>query len=157
MSKRQILVWAPVFLLPLSNLFSAIYSGAGYDGSEAVVWVIGAISEELVFRYFLLRKFLLRREEIRPPAAIILVAVLFAVMHLYNLRTGTAVAAVLVQAVCAFCFSVWAGAVVWRRQSVLVPLLAHVLLNLTASDGTGELVPLVISLITLIDGIMIMR
>ena len=76
-------------------------------------------------------------------------------MHLFNLRSGMAVPVVLVQAVCAFCFSVWAGAVVWRRGSVTLPLLAHVLMNLTAFDG-GALLPLAASLITLLDGFFLM-
>ena len=151
----QFLIWAPVLLLPLATLIPAIASGVNYDFSHALVWTIGALAEELFYRFFLLQKLLLERTALRPRFSIVLISLLFAGMHLFNLRSGMTVSMVLVQAVCAFCFSIWAGAVVWRTRSVMVPLLAHVLMNLTAFDG-GALLPLAASLITLLDGLFLM-
>ena len=105
---------------------------------------------------FLLQKLLLRRSALSPRFSIVLVSVLFAGMHLFNLRSGMAVPVVLLQAGCAFCFSMWAGAVVWRTHSVMIPLLAHILLNLTAFEGGGAFLPLAASLITLLDGLFLM-
>ena len=152
----QLLIWAPVFLLPLANLLPAVSSATSLDFSQAIIWVLGAVAEELFYRFFLLQKLLLERSELRPRVSIVLVSVLFAAMHLFNLRSGMAVSAVLVQAVCAFCFSVWAGAVVWRTHSVMIPLLAHVLMNLTAFEGTSPLLPLAASMITLVIGIILL-
>ena len=116
--------------------------------------MIAAIAEELFFRLFLLKTVLLPR--VKPGAAVVLTAVVFAAMHLLNLRNGTPPAAVLPQILCAFCFSVWAGAVVWRKGSIRIPLLAHVLLNLTAvTEGTLPLTAA--SLIVLGAGILLMR
>jgi len=156
-TKLQILIWFPVLLLPLSNLFSSWFApAADFNLTQTSVWVIGAIAEELFYRYFLLQKLLLERTELKPRFSIVLVSLLFAGMHLFNLRSGMPVSAVLIQAVCAFCFSVWAGAVVWRTHSVMVPLLAHILMNLTAFDGSGRLISLAASLITLLGGLLLM-
>lgn len=156
-TKLQILIWIPVLLLPLSNLFSSwLVPAADFNLTQTSVWVIGAIAEELFYRFFLLQKLLLERSKLRPRFSVVLISLLFAGMHLFNLRSGMTVSVVLVQTVCAFCFSVWAGAVVWRTHSVMVPLLAHVLLNLTAFDGSGRLIPLAASLITLLGGLLLM-
>ena len=157
-TKLQILIWAPVLLLPLSNLLSSwgVVPAADYTLTQTSVWVIGAVAEELFYRFFLLQKLLLERAKLRPRFSILLVSLLFAGMHLFNLRSDMTVSMVLVQTVCAFCFSVWAGAVVWRTHSVMIPLLAHVLMNLTAFDGGGALLPLAASLITLLDGFFLM-
>ena len=152
----QLLIWAPVLLLPLANLIPAIVSGVNYDFSQSLVWVFGAVAEELFYRFFLLRKLLLERSELKPGLAVLLISLLFAGMHLFNLRSGMPVSLVLLQAICAFCFSIWAGAVVWRTRSVMVPLLAHVLMNLTAFEGSGRLIPLAVSLITLLGGLLLM-
>ena len=153
----QLLIWGPVVLLPLANLLSAFHSGVSFDCSQTVLWVLGAVAEELFYRFFLLKKLLLERSEMKGVNAVFLVAVLFAAMHLFNLRAGTGLFPVLVQAVCAFCFSVWAGAVVWKRGSVAIPLLAHVLLNLTAFEGGAVLIPLAVSIVLLIDGIILQK
>ena len=156
-TKLQILIWAPVLLLPLSNLLSSrgFVPAADYTLTQTAVWVIGAVTEELFYRFFLLQKLLLERAKLRPRFSILLISLLFAGMHLFNLRSGILVSLVLIQAFCAFCFSIWAGAVVWRTRSVMIPLLAHVLMNLTAFDG-GALLPLAASLITLLDGLFLM-
>ena len=158
-TKLQILIWAPVLLLPLSNLLSSggIVPAADYTLTQTSVWVIGAVAEELFYRFFLLQKLLLERTKLRPRLSIVLISLLFAGMHLFNLRSGMTVSMVLVQAVCAFCFSVWAGAVVWRTRSVMIPLLAHVLMNLTAVDGGGLYIPLTASLVTLVIGILLIK
>ena len=156
-TKFQILIWSPVLLLPLANLLSCkMVPPSDYDLTQTSVWVIGAIAEELFYRFFLLRKLLLERSELKPGLAVLLISLLFAGMHLFNLHSGMPVSLVLLQAFCAFCFSIWAGAVVWRTRSVMVPLLAHVLMNLTAFEGSGRLIPLAVSLITLLGGLLLM-
>ena len=155
-AKLRFLLWAPVIVLPLSNVLSAILIGAAWDLRSMLPWVVGAVLEELFFRFFLLKKLLLDSARMRPVRAVILVSVLFAAMHLFNLRSGEAVFAVLVQASCAFCFGMWAGAAVWRTGSVLIPLLAHVLLNMTAFDGGPRLVPLAAGILTLIAGLLLL-
>ena len=153
----QLLIWAPVVLLPLSNLLSAVNSGVSFDFSQTALWVFGAVAEELFYRFFLLKKLLLDRSAMKPANAVLLVSLLFAVMHLFNLRTGAGLFPVLVQAFCAFCFSVWSGTVVWKKQSLTVPLLAHVLLNLTAFEGGGVFISLAVSIVLLIDGIILQK
>ena len=153
----QLLIWAPVVLLPLANLLSAFHSGVSFDFSQTALWVLGAVAEELFYRFFLLKKLLLERSGMKGANAVFLVAVLFAAMHLFNLRSGMIVSSVLVQAFFSFCFSVWAGTVVWKKQSMTVPLLAHVLLNLTAFEGGGVLIPLALSIVLLIDGIILQK
>ena len=152
----QLLIWAPVVLLPLSNLLSAVNSGVSFDLSQTALWVLGAVAEELFFRFFLLKKLLLDRSGMKPVNAVFLVSLLFAAMHLFNLRTGAGLFPVLVQAFCAFCFSVWSGTVVWKKQSLTVPLLAHVLLNLTAFEGGGALIPVVAGILVLFDGLFLL-
>ena len=153
----QFLIWAPVVLLPLSNLLSAVNSGVSFDFSQTALWVFGAVAEELFYRFFLLKKLLLERSGMKPANAVLLVSLLFAAMHLFNLRSGMNVSLVLVQAFCAFCFSVWSGTVVWKKQSLTVPLLAHVLLNLTAFEGGGVFISLAVSIVLLIDGIILQK
>ena len=156
-TKQQILILTPMLLLPVSNLLSAGFVYADdYEMTRTFVWVIGAVAEELFYRIFLLRELLLRRSALSPRVSIVLVSILFAGMHLFNLRSGMAVPVVLLQSGCAFCFSMWAGAVVWNTRSVMIPLLAHILLNLTAFEGGGAFLPLAASLITLLDGFFLM-
>ena len=59
------------------------------------------------------------------------------------------------QIVCAFYFSIWAGAVTWK-STWLIPLLAHVLLNATAGAGNSW-VSIAVSIVVLIDGILLMK
>ena len=153
----QLLIWAPVLLLPLANLIPAIVSGVNYDFSQSLVWVFGAVAEELFYRFFLLRKLLLERSELKPGLAVLLISLLFAGMHLFNLRSGMPVSLVLLQAFCAFCFSIWAGAVVWRTRSVMIPLLAHVLMNLTAFESSDLYISFAASLLTLVIGILLIK
>ncbi|MBQ3703139.1 MAG: CPBP family intramembrane metalloprotease [Oscillospiraceae bacterium] len=152
--REKILVWLPVLMLPAFNIILAIITGASYDAHNAIRWAAGAVAEELFFRGFLLKTIFLPR--IKPVLAIILVSALFAAMHLINLRNGTPFHAILPQMLCAFCFSMWAGAVVWRKGSILIPLLAHVLLNATAVTE-GSLIPVLASAVVLVDGILLMK
>ena len=53
-TKQQILILTPVLLLPVSNLLSAgVVSAADYEMTRTLVWVIGAVAEELFYRFFL--------------------------------------------------------------------------------------------------------
>lgn len=144
----------PVFLLPASNLLSAAFLPIVFDAHGFFFSLLGAIAEEFFFRGFLLKTIFLPR--IKPCLAVLITAILFAAMHLFNLQNGTAFPIVLLQMFCAFCFSVWAGAVVWRNGSIRIPLLAHLLLNLTAVTEEG-LVPAVVSFFVLADGVLLMK
>ncbi len=152
--KRWFLYWIPVILLPAWNILMLIFLPISFDSRTLLLSLIGAVAEELVFRWFLLPRFFLPC--MKPTHAILLVSVLFAAMHLLNLQTGTPFPAILPQMFCAFCFSIWAGAVVWRKNSILIPLLAHVLLNATAVTE-GLLLPLAVSVVVLVDGILLMK
>ena len=151
---QRVLVWLPVILLPTGNLLMLLFAPFSFSPRILLFSLVGAVAEELFFRGFLLKTIFLPR--IKPVLAIILVSALFAAMHLINLRNGTPFPAILPQMLCAFCFSTWAGAVVWRKDSVFIPLLAHVLLNLTAVTE-GTLLPLIMSAIVLADGILLMK
>ncbi len=152
--KNRILYWLPVILLPAGNLLMLLFLPADFNPRTLLLSLIGAIAEELFFRLFLLKTLLFPC--IKPRAAVLLTAIIFAAMHLLNLLNGSPLPAVFPQMFCAFCFSIWAGAVVWRKDSVLIPLLAHVLLNLTAvTEGTK--LPLLVSAVVLADGILQMK
>lgn len=154
--KRALLLGAPVVLLPLVNALAAVHADAAWDARAALPWVLGAAAEELFFRRFLLKRLLLDTGALRPAAAVLLSAAVFSAMHLFNLRAGMPAAEVLAQALCAFCFSVWAGAAVHRTGRAAVPLLAHVLLNLTACEGVGPAAPLAVHLLVLLDGALLL-
>ncbi len=147
---RGAALWLPVILLPAGNLLLALRAPGALDPRLMLRSLVGAVAEEVLFRGLVLKTILLPR--VRPGVAIGAAAALFAASHLLNLRSGAPVFPVLVQVFCAFGFSVWAGAVVWRRNSLLIPLLAHLLLNLTAV-AEGTLLPLIISAIVLADGV----
>ena len=149
--KQRILIWLPVILLPLANVILATANSANV--TIATRYIIGAIAEELFFRFFLLKNVMLPR--MKPIPAIVLVSVLFAGMHLFNLRAGDGGEEVFVQIVCAFCFSIWAGAVTWKA-TWLIPLLAHVLLNATAG-AENTWVSVAVSIAVLVDGILLMK
>lgn len=151
--KQKLLCWFPVVLLPTVNIIIAITYQAACELENALPFVIGAIAEELVFRWFLLKKLLFPR--LKPTVAVILVAIGFACMHLFNLRSGTDISLIVLQILLAFCFSIWAGFVTYR-SSFLIPLLAHVLLNLTATIDIGW-VTIAVSTMVLFDGILLMK
>ena len=150
--KQRILIWLPVILLPLADVILAIIINSA-NLTIDIRYIVGAIAEELFFRFFLLKNVLLTR--MKPMIAIVLVSILFAGMHLFNLRAGAGGEVVLVQIVCAFCFSIWAGAVTWKA-TWLIPLLAHVLLNATAG-AENSWVSIAVSVVVLIDGILLMK
>jgi len=150
--KQKVLYWLPLCILPTSNILISLIMKQPM--TPALPYILGAVAEELFFRWFLLKTILLPR--MKPVIAILLVSVLFAGMHLLNLRTGAGIGNTLVQMLFAFCFSIWAGAVVWRKGNILIPMLAHVLLNLTAVTE-GMLIPLAVSVIVLADGILLLK
>ena len=127
---------------------------------SAVIWSLGAIAEELFYRFFLLRTVFLRK--ISPVPAILLTSVFFAGMHIFNLRAGQPVDVTLVQVFEAFCFSIWAGAVTWK-STWLIPLLAHVLVNATAGAAAevataGVIwVEVLVSMVVLVDGVILVK
>lgn len=163
---ERILLWLPVLLLPLANLITTTVTResvfAAYTAPStlipflpaAVVYILGAVAEELFYRWFLLKKVFFETTKLKPVLSILIVSALFAAMHLWNLQTSPAV---LLQVFSAFCFSIWAGAVVWRTDRNWIPLIAHVLLNATAGGAEIAWVSVMISVVVLTDGIWLMR
>ena len=134
--KRKLLCALPAALLPVCNLLLAALTRQAPEPSWK--YLCAAILEELFFRWFLLKIWLFREKRLPPAWAVVLVSCLFAGMHLLNPQP---LPAALMQASCAWCFGLWAGAAV-LRGSVLFPLAAHVLLNLTAAEaGAAAAVP----------------
>lgn len=152
--RGDLLLYLPVILLPTGNLLMLFFSSVDFNLLTLLLSLAGAVSEEYFFHLFLLKTILFPR--IMPEPAIMLVSFLFATMHILNLRNGTGLQVILPQMICAFCFSTWAGAVVWRKGSILIPMLAHVLLNLTAMTE-GTLIPLLVSSVVLADGFLLMK
>ena len=162
-------MWFPVLLLPLANLITAAVMGTSVAVAymmpstllpllpSAVVFILGAVTEELFYRWFLLKKVFFETTKLKPILSILIVSALFAAMHLWNLQTSPANLPVLLQVFFAFCFSVWAGAAVWRTDRILIPLIAHVLLNATAADAEIAWVSVLVSIAVLADGIWLMR
>ena len=165
---ERILLWLPILLLPLANLITTTVTResvfAAYTAPStlipflpaAVVYILGAVAEELFYRWFLLKKVFFETTRLKPVLSILIVSVLFAAMHLWNLQTSPAVLPVLVQVFSAFCFSIWAGAVVWRTDRVWIPLLAHVLLNATAGAENAWIM-MAAGAVVLADGVLLMR
>ena len=148
---KRFFIWLPVILLPLSNILVSFITHVLV--SQTIEWIIGAVAEELFFRFFLLKTVLLPR--VKPTLAIILTSILFAGMHLFNLRTGQPLDKTLLQMGCAFAFGIWAGAVTWKF-TFPIPLMAHILMNATAMAEV-ICVSLVVDAVVLIDGIILMK
>lgn len=155
------LIWLPVTLLPVANIILVSASGADYDLNRVLPLVISAAGEELFFRFFLLKTLLLKGSKLKPELSICIVAVLFAGMHLFNLRAGDPFMAVLMQMIFAFCFSIWAGAVLLRTDRIWIPLLAHVALNATSAADVvwtdAVWVDVIVGAVVLADGLILMR
>ena len=163
------LFFLPILLLPLANLITAAVTGASVFEPyttpsplfpflpSAAVFILGAVAEELFYRWFLLKKVFLQTTKLKPILSIPIVSVLFALMHLWNLQASPAILPVLVQVFSAFCFSVWAGAVVWRTDRICIPLIAHVLLNATAGAAEIAWVSALVSIDVLADGVVLWK
>lgn len=147
---ERMLVWAPVLLLPTVNIIHAILTHAPHY--IFVAWIIGSAMEELFFRLFLLKCLFLPR--LRSVLAIIIVSILFAGIHLWNLRGGQPIPITLVQMFFAFSFAIWAGVVTWK-YTWMIPLLAHLLLNATASTE-NIWVSLTVGALVLADGVLLL-
>ena len=155
MNKNEdVFCWLPVFLLPAGNLLTLFVAPVSFDLRSLLFSLIGAVAEELFFRWFLLKTILLPR--IRPFFAIVLISIFFAAMHLLNLRNGTSFHDILPQMFYAFFFSIWANAVVWRKNSIQIPVFAHILLNATAV-AEGPTIPLIAGILVLTNGILLMK
>lgn len=151
---RIVLIWLPVILLPAGNLLAAAIAAPVFQAHIFLFSLLGAVAEEIFFRWVLLKKILM--PHFKPFLSILLSALLFAAMHLLNLFNAMPLPSVILQVFCAFCFSIWAGTVVWQKNSIFIPLLAHILLNFTAV--TEEMIlPLIVSVFVLADGIILIK
>lgn len=171
--KQKTLYWLhlylPVLLFPLANLITAAVTHSSIVKAyitpnilppflpAAVIFILGAVLEELLYRWFLLKKLFFETTKLRPILSILIVSVLFAGMHLWNLQASQTVLPVLQQVLFAFCFSVWAGAVVWQTDRIWIPLLAHMLLNATAGDVEIAWINILLSIALLADGVVLLK
>lgn len=167
--KRNLNCCLPLILLPLVNLIIAAVTRKSVATaytipstliprlSAAVVFILGAMAEELFYRWFLLKKVFFQTTKMKPILSILIVSMLFALMHLWNLQTSPVILPVFLQVFFAFCFSVWAGAVVWRTERIWIPLIAHVLLNATAADVEIAWVSVLVSIAVLADGVVLLE
>ena len=151
--KYRVPLLAPVLLLPLANVILLMCLGADYTIKDTLVWALFAAAEEVFFRYLLLTRLLLPRFE--PVPSVLAVSLLFAFLHLANLFAGQPTGETLVQCFCAFAFALWAGAATYKATFV-IPLLAHVLLNLTAFKESVP-VSLAVSAVVLMCGAVLLR
>lgn len=148
-----VLIWFPVVLLPFGNILAALLCAWSLEWRLWILSLVGAVAEEVFFRWLLLKRVLLSR--VRPIISVILVSFLFSACHLLNLAHSTLLT-VLVQLFAAFCFSVWAGAVVWKTERIAIPLIAHLLVNATAVAECAW-ISLPASAIVLADGALLLR
>ncbi len=154
-NQQKLLIWFPVVLMSLFNLLSALMTGSQFTAS--VPMIIGAVAEELFYRFFLLKTLLLREERILPSISIVLISILFAAAHLFNLLSGAAAQEIMIQVISAFSFGMWAGAMVWKTNSIWIPVTAHILVNLTASGNCSIIMQIVVSVIVLLDAVWMMN
>ncbi|MDO5297337.1 MAG: CPBP family intramembrane metalloprotease [bacterium] len=154
--RLTLLSWAPVFLLPISNIIVCICSGSFPSADSSLLLTVGlaAVCEELFFRGLVLKCWLLPR--LKPVCAVVLSAVIFGAAHILNWRGILSFDLVLPQIIFAVCFGVWAGAAVYRKDSILLPVLAHVLLNVTDQPIYLTWPWAVVAGITLIDGVVLL-
>ncbi len=123
-----LLIWSPVFLLPLFNMLSLYYLKLSID--IRIQTIIGAIIEELFFRFFLYKVLVNQRDNI------IWISCLFSLFHLFNIKSET-VEELAFQMIFAFCFSLWAGMVVYNTKNITIPIITHVFINITGSGSTA--------------------
>ncbi len=111
----------------------------------AVAWtvIIGlmpGIGEELLFRGVIQRSFL---RSMKPPAAILLTSVLFALLHIEPATVALA-----------FVLGLWFGALAWRTGSVIPGMVLHATFNsgwnagqflVRSNDHAARLAPLVLT------------
>ena len=149
--KVKFLSWFPAFFLLVGNIIFAAVSWRFPVISMPAL--LAAVCEELFFRGLLFKTWLLPR--MRPVSAVVLSAALFAALHLINLTNGASYCFVCFQVLFAFCFGIWAGAVVYRQGSILIPLCVHVLINLTGTFAEIFWLDASASALFLLDGLLI--
>lgn len=137
--KRTGLLLAPAVILPAFNLLCAGHM-ADVCASPLRMLVLagGVIWEELFFRGVMLNRLLKAHA---PLAAILTQSLLFGLLHLVNLETGSLPLYVLVQCVTAVGTGFWLGTLAWQSQSTLGCILVHACINLSSpamSPGAGE-------------------
>lgn len=123
------LVVATLGLMPLCNLFAG--KQLALDGSDVVLMLGAAITEELFFREHLL-SFLRKKNDL---LGIIGTSAVFAVLHLGNGFQNADMAYVLIQAFCAFFVSMLYCAVVIRFHRLGPCMAAHFFTNISGAGA----------------------
>lgn len=129
LTARDALLSLPVLLFAALNV---AFGGARPGAAEAVYLLFAVFGEEVLFRGVLPAVWGEKLGAVRAAAAS---AALFALLHLGSAPGGNFFAAA-VQALCAFGAGLLLTAVRERTGSIVLPLLAHALINLT---GGAEL------------------
>lgn len=118
----------PLLTLPVYHLLTGGTPGAGW-----LLMVSVSVAEELFFRGWLL-KILGRR---RPLTGILLSALAFGLFHGVNLLRGAELGYTLMQMLCGIAVGVCFAAVAVRTGSLLIGILVHFLINITAPGSSG--------------------
>lgn len=129
LTARDALLSLPVLLFAALNI---AFGGAWPGAAEAVYLLFAVFGEEVLFRGVLPAVWGEKLGAVRAAAAS---AALFALLHLGS-AIGGSVSAAAVQALCAFGAGLLLTAVRMKTGSIVLPVLAHALINLT---GGAEL------------------
>lgn len=129
LTARDALLSLPVLLFAALN---AAFGGAWPGAAEAVYLLFAVFGEEVLFRGVLPAVW---GEKLGAAGAAAASAALFALLHLGS-AIGGSVSAAAVQALCAFGAGLLLTAVRMKTGSIVLPVLAHALINLT---GGAEL------------------
>lgn len=127
LTARDALLSLPVLLFAALNI---AFGGAWPGAAEAVYLLFAVFGEEVLFRGVLPAVW---GEKLGAAAAS---AALFALLHLGS-AIGGSFSAAAVQALCAFGAGLLLTAVRARTGSIVLPLLAHALINLTGSGAVS--------------------
>lgn len=130
LTARDALLSLPVLLFAALNI---AFGGARPGIAQAVYLLFAVFGEEVLFRGVLPAVW---GEKLGAARAAAASAALFALLHLGS-AIGGSVSAAAVQALCAFGAGLLLTAVRARTGSIVLPLLAHALINLTGSGAVS--------------------
>lgn len=130
LTARDALLSLPVLLFAALNI---AFGGARPGIAQAVYLLFAVFGEEVLFRGVLTAVW---GEKLGAARAAAASAALFALLHLGS-AIGGSVSAAAVQALCAFGAGLLLTAVRARTGSIVLPLLAHALINLTGSGAVS--------------------
>lgn len=144
-SFKTLLLFLPFFIICFSNITSSMFvsspggvASPSYLALTILSTVVYAISEELLFRRFLLPLLLQKMPEL---GAIFLSSLLFSLVHLLNLFEGAAFPMVLLQVLYTFGIGLVLSLMYLYGNSLMLPICFHSLFNIFQNDLYGALYP----------------